>query len=150
MAATTTFRFEDYEQGKTNMKRILTLMIFSASLLGAQDRWVNFFIPAAGGAAYYDAETVHYRASDNQFVTAWVRVVEPDGGHTLLHVEVHATTRHMRSLWMVEYDANQRQIATGSSTTAWDDIVPESLADALFHRLYRVNAPAPPAVRTHL
>jgi hypothetical protein len=131
------------------MKRILTLLVLSASLLGAQtaDRWIYFFAGAAGNSGYYDNQTVQYRASDDQYATAWVKVLEPSGEYGLIHFEVHAKTRHIRSLSGARYDASGQQLGSSSQPTTWDEIIPDSMADVLFHRLYRVAAPAPPPAR---
>jgi hypothetical protein len=136
------------------MKRILTLMILTATLLGAQtptaSRWAHFFVAADGDGSngYYDTETVQYRASDNQYVTAWVKVVEKDGGWMSMHFELHATTRRARNLSWARYDASGQLLTSSKQqSSAWDDIIPESLADLLLHRLYRFDKPAPPAVR---
>jgi hypothetical protein len=139
------------KKGKT-MKRIVLalMMILSASLLAAQtgDRWIHFFTATAdGGTAYYDNQTVVYRAGDNQYATAWVKVAEPSGEFGMLHLEMHATSRHMRSLSYARYDASGKQVTSSFEPTTWDDIIPESLADCLLHRLYRIGTPAPPSVR---
>uniref|UniRef100_Q01TQ8 Uncharacterized protein n=1 Tax=Solibacter usitatus (strain Ellin6076) TaxID=234267 RepID=Q01TQ8_SOLUE len=132
------------------MKRILTLLALSASMLAAQtDRWVPFFAGSTGDTGYFDNETIRYSPSDDQYATAWVRVVESSGAYGILHIQVHATTRHARTLSFVKYDANHQQIdpTASYSATPWSDIVPESLADVLLNRLYRPKAPVPPAVR---
>jgi hypothetical protein len=137
------------KKGKTMKRILLALMILAAPLAAQNDtnRWVRFFSAANDSTGYLDNQTISYRPSDSQYATVWVRLVEPSGEYGLIHFEMHATTRHMRSLSYARYDANHQQITSSFDPSTWDDVIPESLADSLLHRLYRFPAPAPPTVR---
>jgi hypothetical protein len=136
------------KKGKTMKRIVLALMMLTATLAAQpSDRWVRFFNATNHITGYYDNQTVTYRAGDNQYVTAWVKLVDPSGDYGVTHFEMHATTRRIRALSYARYDANNQQVTSVSEPDAWADIIPESLADALLHRLYRLNTPAPPVVR---
>jgi hypothetical protein len=128
------------------MKRILVLLALAAPLLVAQtDRWVYFFTDVDNARSYIDAQTVQYRASSqtgvpNDYVSVWVKIVHSSGTSTLAHNQLHYTTRHVRFLSLVNYDAEGKITYSSYEPGKWVDITPESMGDALLHRLYRMDS----------
>jgi hypothetical protein len=132
-------------------KRILTLCVLTAALVAAQpaERWTHWFTAGGEGNTtlyyYLDASSLRYRASKstnvpNDYASIWTKVVTQSSGvFHLDHIEQHYATRHQRILSWAEYDAKGNPISSSSTPGAWNDIVPDSVADGLFHRLWKVD-----------
>jgi hypothetical protein len=119
--------------------RIAALAVVLAGMATADDRWVHFFDGGDRTSSDYDSETVQYRAS-NKFVKVWVKDVDPSGTYVFIHIELYAPTQQWHALSMTKYDAKGAIIKSYSEPSpTWDDIIPESLGDALLHRLFRAD-----------
>jgi hypothetical protein len=135
------------------MKRryaILLTMTIAAAVLAsaAESRWQYVISTPDNERVYIDTQSYEYPeyqgTTRGEYVNFWTKWAKPDKTIMLPHYQLYCTGKRMRILGWATYSTSGA--LTGSSSvpsTNWEDIIPDSVGDALL-RLFSDTARPPP------
>lgn len=127
------------------MKRIFALIILAASLVGgalAGARWTLFMNMADGSKTYLDVNSLQWSPDRSNF-KGWIKGVEPDNSYTLMHIELDRETKRNRFTALAHYNAKGILDQSSDEVSAWEDILPDSLADNLYDAAFSTKPSTP-------
>ena len=119
------------------MKRIFTLIIFAAvftAVIWAETHWTLFSEGASGTKLYLDYQTIRQETRDS--VTVWTKYDKPAGDYWIDHEQFYRPTKQGRILSGYHYAANGELIDGSSTPLPWIDVIPGSLGEGLFDKLF--------------
>jgi hypothetical protein len=129
------------------MKCILVLIALSMPLVvGASDqtnRWLRFFDGVEGSHSYLDIQTLDYRSAAGApampdsaaYATVWVKSIDPSRT-LMMRLRFHHASRQNQALTIVAYSPSGERLGSKDTPGAWEETVPDSMADVLFQCLF--------------